>query len=84
MIGKTLNQSRRHSLRHVWISGFLIFCSAFLITIEVLLRKSSNIRRGGADELSRYALDVASILGLAYAAQVLSQIFAALALFTAV
>ena len=67
MIEITLNLSRRLSLWLVWIGGSLIVCSAFLVTIEVFLRKFFNISIGGADELSGYAFGVATSLGLAYA-----------------
>ena len=51
----------------VWISGILILGSAFLVTVEVILRKFLNISLGGADEISGYAFAVATSFGFAFA-----------------
>ena len=51
----------------VWIGGILILGAAFLVTVEVVLRKVANYSIGGADELSGYAFAVATSLGFAYA-----------------
>ena len=40
--------------------GVLILASAFLVTVEVFLRKLANFSMGGADELSGYALGIGS------------------------
>lgn len=40
--------------------GCLILASAFLVTVEVFLRKLANFSMGGADELSGYALGIGS------------------------
>ncbi len=40
--------------------GALILASAFLVTVEVFLRKLANFSIGGADELSGYALGIGS------------------------
>ena len=45
----------RTSRVFVWIGGILILGSAFLVTVEVVLRKVANYSIGGADELSGYA-----------------------------
>ena len=51
----------------VWIGGGLILLSAFLVTVEVFVRKIFNASIAGADEISGYAFGVATTLGLAYA-----------------
>jgi len=45
----------------------LILGSAFLVTVEVFMRKLLNVSIGGADELSGYAFGIATTLGLAFA-----------------
>jgi len=57
----------RTSRVFVWIGGILILGAAFLVTVEVVLRKVANYSIGGADELSGYAFAVATSLGFAYA-----------------
>ena len=51
----------------VWIGGGLILLSAFLVTVEVFVRKIFNASIAGADEISGYAFGVATTFGLAYA-----------------
>lgn len=67
MLDTLLNQTRRLSLLLTWLGGILIVLSAFLVTIEVFLRKIFNVSLGGADELSGYAFGVATALALSYA-----------------
>ncbi|WP_163834210.1 TRAP transporter small permease subunit [Spartinivicinus ruber] len=49
------------------MGGMLILFSAFLITIDIILRKVFTISIGGADELSSYALAIGSSWALGYA-----------------
>lgn len=42
----------------VWICGVLLFLTAFMIAVEVFLRKVFAISMGGADEISSYVLAV--------------------------
>ena len=67
MLEKTLSGTRTVSLWLTWIGGCLIILSAFLVTLEVFLRKIFNVSLGGADELSGYAFGVATAFSLAYA-----------------
>ncbi len=67
MLEKTLNGTRKLSLWLTWIGGSLIILSAFMVTLEVFLRKVFNISLGGADELSGYAFGIATSFSLAYA-----------------
>ncbi|MEM8728757.1 MAG: TRAP transporter small permease [Pseudomonadota bacterium] len=67
MIHTLLNGARRLSLWLTWLGGTLIVLSAFLVTLEVILRKLFNISLGGADEISGYAFGVATALALSYA-----------------
>lgn len=62
-----LTSLHRLSRVMVWIGGILILGSAFLVTVEVFLRKFFNISIGGADEISGYAFAVATSFGFAYA-----------------
>ena len=67
MLENLLSQTRKLSLLLTWIGGALIVLSAFLVTLEVFLRKVFNISLGGADEISGYAFGVATALALSYA-----------------
>ena len=66
-MAKLLKISEKLSQILVWIGGTLIILSAFLVTLEVILRKIFNISLGGADELSGYAFGIATSFALAYA-----------------
>jgi TRAP-type mannitol/chloroaromatic compound transport system permease small subunit len=50
-----------------WASGLILFATAVLIAIEVVLRKIFTISMGGADEISYYALAVSSSWTFGYA-----------------
>jgi TRAP-type C4-dicarboxylate transport system permease small subunit len=50
-----------------WLGGALILGSAFLVTLEVFLRKFAGVSLAGADEISGYAFGVATSLGFAFA-----------------
>ncbi|WP_424970442.1 TRAP transporter small permease subunit [Dinoroseobacter sp. S76] len=67
MLDTLLNGTRRLSLVLTWIGGSLIVLSAFLVTLEVFLRKLFNVSLGGADEISGYAFGVATALALSFA-----------------
>ncbi|MEM7741660.1 MAG: TRAP transporter small permease [Pseudomonadota bacterium] len=67
MLDKLFNGTRTLSLWMTWLAGTLIVLSAFLVTLEVFLRKAFNISLGGADEISGYAFGVATALALSYA-----------------
>ena len=67
MLDKLFNGTRTLSLWLTWLGGTLIVLSAFLVTLEVFLRKVFNVSLGGADEISGYAFGVATALALSYA-----------------
>jgi len=67
MLDSLLHATRKVSLWLTWLGGTLIVLSAFLVTLEVFLRKVFNISLGGADEISGYAFGVATTLALSYA-----------------
>ncbi|MBR9979712.1 MAG: TRAP transporter small permease [Desulfatitalea sp.] len=50
-----------------WASGAILFATAVLIAIEVVLRKIFSISMGGADEISYYALAISSSWTFGYA-----------------
>lgn len=50
----------------IYICGFLLFGSVFLIGIEVVLRKFFLISFGGTDEISGYILGICTSWSLAY------------------
>jgi TRAP-type mannitol/chloroaromatic compound transport system permease small subunit len=50
-----------------WCGGLLIIASAFLVGVEVVIRKAFDLTIGGADELSGYALAISTSWALAFA-----------------
>ena len=64
---RLLTVSRTLVFIAVWASGLMIVAVAFLIGIEVLLRKFVGISTGGADELSGYALAISSSWAFGFA-----------------
>ncbi len=50
-----------------WLSGGLLFLTAVLIAVEVVLRKVFALSLGGADEISNYVLAVTSSWTFGYA-----------------
>jgi TRAP-type C4-dicarboxylate transport system permease small subunit len=50
-----------------WASGGILFLTAIMIAVEVVLRKFFSISMGGADELSNYALAISSSWTFGYA-----------------
>lgn len=67
MLERLLLTTRKASLWLTWIAGTLIVGSAFLVTLEVVLRKLFNVSLGGADEISGYAFGVATALSFSFA-----------------
>jgi TRAP-type C4-dicarboxylate transport system permease small subunit len=67
MLETLLTRTRKVSLWFTWIGGALIVLSAFLVTLEVFLRKLFNVSIGGADEISGYAFGVATAFALSFA-----------------
>ncbi len=62
-----LARAHHFSRMLAWLGGALILGSAFLVTVEVLLRKFFGTSIAGADEISGYAFGVATSLGFAFA-----------------
>lgn len=67
MLDTVLGGARKLSLWLTWLGGALIVGAAFLVTLEVILRKLFNISLGGADEISGYAFGVATALAFSFA-----------------
>lgn len=62
-----LSKTEKISQIAVWFSGTLLFLSAIMIAVEVVLRKAFAISIGGADELSSYALAISCTWGFSFA-----------------
>ncbi|OGI64839.1 MAG: hypothetical protein A2W18_05715 [Candidatus Muproteobacteria bacterium RBG_16_60_9] len=58
--------SKRLARMAITIGGLMVFASAFLIGLEVLLRKLFLVSIGGADELSGYAFAIGTSWGFAF------------------
>ena len=51
----------------VWIGGAMLIMTAFLVFVEVIVRKVFLLSLGGADELSGYAFAIASTWAFSFA-----------------
>lgn len=67
MIQKILSKGESISTVGAWISGFILFGTSIMITVEVILRKLFSISLGGADEISGYAMAISCSWAFAYA-----------------
>ena len=57
---RLLEYARLLSRAGAWFGGALLIVAAFVIGIDVVIRKLFNLSIGGADELSGYALAIGS------------------------
>jgi len=64
---RLIRLSDRFSTWAAWVGGGILFATAIMIAIEVVLRKLFAISMGGADELSNYALAISSSWTFGYA-----------------
>jgi TRAP-type mannitol/chloroaromatic compound transport system permease small subunit len=66
-VDRLLDLSRAVARIGAWFGGALIIASAFLVGIEVVIRKAFDLSIGGADELSGFALAISTSWALAFA-----------------
>ncbi|MFN4165446.1 MAG: TRAP transporter small permease subunit [Ferrovibrio sp.] len=66
LLDRWLGLADRLSRYAIWIGGALVLASAFLVSIDVLLRKLLLVSVGGADELSGYAFAIGTAWALAF------------------
>lgn len=66
LLDRWLALADRFSRYAIWIGGALVLASAFLVSIDVLLRKLLLVSLGGADELSGYAFAIGTTWALAF------------------
>lgn len=64
---RLIRLSDRFSTWSAWAGGGILFATAILIAVEVVLRKLFAISMGGADELSNYALAISTSWTFGYA-----------------
>lgn len=62
-----LELARKLARAGAWFGGALIIAAAFLVGVEVVIRKAFTQTIGGADELSGYALAISTSWALAFA-----------------
>lgn len=55
--------SRRGADAAIWLAGLALLAAAALVTVDIVARKALAVSIGGADELSGYALAVATAWG---------------------
>lgn len=67
LVDPLLLSMRRLGRYCAWIGGGIFFAAAFLITVEVVIRKLFSMSLGGADELSGYGFAVATAFAFCYA-----------------
>jgi TRAP-type mannitol/chloroaromatic compound transport system permease small subunit len=58
--------ARKVARAGAWFGGALIIASAFVVGVEVVIRKAFDLSIGGADELSGYALAISTSWALAF------------------
>lgn len=63
---RTLRFAERASLVGVWFGGGLVILAAFLIGVDVVIRKLLSLSVGGADELAGYALAIGTTWSLGF------------------
>jgi len=66
-LDRLLVLAHRFARAGVWFGGALIIASAFLVGIEVVIRRAFSMTIGGADELSGFALAISTAFGLSFA-----------------
>ncbi|WP_300302167.1 TRAP transporter small permease subunit [Ferrovibrio sp.] len=66
LLDRWLGLADRLSRYAIWAGGALVLASAFLVSVDVLLRKLLLISVGGADELSGYAFAIGTAWALAF------------------
>ncbi len=66
-MNRLVHLAGRVSTWAAWLSGGLLFLTAVLIAVEVVLRKVFALSLGGADEISNYVLAVTSSWTFGYA-----------------
>ena len=64
---RLLSTARLLSRIGAWFGGGLLILAAFVIGVDVVIRKLFNLTIGGADELSGYALAIGSAWSFAFA-----------------
>jgi TRAP-type mannitol/chloroaromatic compound transport system permease small subunit len=65
-LDKILRLADRLSLWATWGGGALMLAAAFLVAVDVLLRKFLLVSLGGADELSGYAFAIGTAWALSF------------------
>ncbi len=55
------------AIRLVWLSGTLLILSAFLVTVDVIVRKIFGVSMAGADEITGYVFGISIMFSLSYA-----------------
>jgi TRAP-type mannitol/chloroaromatic compound transport system permease small subunit len=65
-LDRWLALAERLSRHAVWYAGGLMLASAFVVAVDVLLRKLLLVSLGGADELSGYAFAIGTAWALAF------------------
>ncbi len=66
-MNRLLTLTEKIATAAAWASGVVLLATAFLIAVEVTLRKGFAISMGGADEISSYALAICCSWTMAFA-----------------
>ncbi len=64
---RLMEMTHRASRYGAWFGGALIILAAFIVGVEVLIRKVFTLSIGGADELSGFALAIGSAWAFGFA-----------------
>lgn len=66
MLDRLLEKTERLSRIAVWIAGGLLIFAAFMVTIDVILRKLFSVSMGGADEITGYIFAIGTAWALTF------------------
>src|SRR3546814_3028249 len=66
LLDRWLGLADRISRYAIWFGGTLVLVSAFVVSVDVLLRKIFLISMGGSDELSGYAFAIGTAWALGF------------------
>ncbi|HEX6959292.1 MAG TPA: TRAP transporter small permease [Ferrovibrio sp.] len=66
LLDRWLGLADRLSRYAIWFGGALVLASAFLVSVDVLMRKIFLVTMGGSDELSGYAFAIGTAWALGF------------------
>lgn len=66
MLDRLLQKTERLSRIAVWVAGGALIFAAFMVTVDVILRKLFSVTMGGADEITGYIFAIGTAWALTF------------------